>query len=43
MGKYKNLGEFDKGHILMPKQISQRIFQTAAVFGCSGSPMVSIY
>lgn len=43
MGKHKNLGEFDKGHILMPKQIGQRIFKTATVFGCSGSPLVSIY
>ncbi|ROL41817.1 hypothetical protein DPX16_9408 [Anabarilius grahami] len=43
MGERKDLSEFDKGQIVMARQLSQSISKTAALVGCSRSAVVSIY
>ncbi|ROL50303.1 hypothetical protein DPX16_19107 [Anabarilius grahami] len=43
MGKHKDLSEFDKGQIVMARQLGQSISKTAALVGCSRSAVVSIY
>jgi len=43
MGKRKDLSEFDKGQIVMARQLGQSISKTAALVGCSWSSVVSIY
>ncbi|KAK3551220.1 hypothetical protein QTP70_013834 [Hemibagrus guttatus] len=42
-GKCKDLSEFDKGQIVMARQLDQSISKTAALVGCSRSAVVSIY
>ncbi|KAK3505583.1 hypothetical protein QTP70_021346, partial [Hemibagrus guttatus] len=39
MGKYKGLNDFDKGQIVMAVHVDQRISKTAALLGCSQSPV----
>ena len=43
MGKHKNLIEFDKGQIVMVRQLGQIISKTTVLVGCSRSAMVTIY
>ncbi|KAK3574399.1 hypothetical protein QTP86_006621 [Hemibagrus guttatus] len=43
MGKRKDLCEFDKGQIVMARQLDQSISKTAALVGCSRSAVVSIH
>ena len=43
MNKRKDLSEFDKGQIVMARQLGQSISKTAALVGCSQSAVVSIY
>ncbi|KAK3543232.1 hypothetical protein QTP70_014109 [Hemibagrus guttatus] len=43
MGKRKDLSEFDKGQIVIARQLDQNISKTAALVGCSRSAVVSIY
>ncbi|KAK3552836.1 hypothetical protein QTP86_022526 [Hemibagrus guttatus] len=43
MGKCKDLSEFDKGQIVMARQLDQSISKTVALVGCSRSAVVSIY
>ncbi|KAK3533095.1 hypothetical protein QTP70_006773 [Hemibagrus guttatus] len=43
MDKRKDLGEFDKGQIVMARPLDQSISKTAALLGCSRSAVVSIY
>ncbi|ROL49972.1 hypothetical protein DPX16_6380 [Anabarilius grahami] len=43
MGKRKDLSEFDKGEIVMARQLGQSISETAALVGCSRSAVVNIY
>ncbi|KAK3535585.1 hypothetical protein QTP70_017121 [Hemibagrus guttatus] len=43
MGKRKDLSEFDKGQIVLARQLDQSISKTAALVGCSRSAVVSIY
>ncbi|ROL45969.1 hypothetical protein DPX16_4783 [Anabarilius grahami] len=43
MGKRKDLSEFDKGQIVMARQLGQSISKTAALVGCSRSAVVNIF
>ncbi len=43
MGKRKDLSEFDKGQIVMARQLGQSISKTAALVGCSQSAVVNIF
>ncbi|ROL54188.1 hypothetical protein DPX16_10611 [Anabarilius grahami] len=43
MSKCKDLSEFDKGQIVIARQLGQSISKTAALVGCSRSAVVSIY
>ncbi|KAK3536469.1 hypothetical protein QTP86_013796, partial [Hemibagrus guttatus] len=43
MDKSKDLSEFEKGQIVMARQLDQSISKTAALVGCSRSAVVSIY
>ena len=43
MGRSKDLSNFDKGQIVMARQLDQSIAETARLVGCSRSVVVSIY
>ncbi|ROL43997.1 hypothetical protein DPX16_10281 [Anabarilius grahami] len=43
MGKRKDLSEFDKGQVVMARQLGQSISKTVALVGCSQSAVVRIY
>ena len=43
MGKCKDLSKFDKGQIVMARQLGQSISKTAALVGCFRSVVVNIY
>ena len=43
IGRSKDLSEFDKGQIVMARQLGQSISETARLVGCSRSAVVSTY
>ncbi|KAK3534384.1 hypothetical protein QTP86_014428 [Hemibagrus guttatus] len=43
MGKRKDLSEFDKGQIVMARQLNHSISKTAALVGCSRPAVVSLF
>lgn len=43
MGKRKDLNDFEKGQIVMVRQLGESIFETESLVGCSWAPVVSTY